>query len=62
MKILLIMCFAVSIMSVVAGTRYRPMSSARRSFLSYIGEKVRNVSEEITELKQQVHDCCSQEG
>ena len=62
MKILLILCVAVSIMSAVAGTRYRPMSSARRSFLSYIGEKVRNVREEITELKQQVHDCCSQEG
>ena len=62
MKILLILCVAVSIMSAVAGTRHRPMSSARRSFLSYIGEEMRNVREEITELKQQVHDCCSQEG
>ena len=62
MKILLILCLAVSIMSAVAGTRFRPMSSARRSFLSYIGEKVRNLREEITEPKQQVHDCCSQEG
>ena len=62
MKILLILCVAVSIISAVAGTRYRPMSSARRNFLSYKGEKVRSAREEITELKQQVHDCCSQEG
>ena len=37
-------------------------SSAARSFLLYVREKMANVGFEITEIRDKIDDCCNQAG
>ena len=60
MKVQLALCLAVSIATVAATHRHQ--TSAPRSFLYFVKEKMENICLEIRNLKEDLKECCDQKG
>ena len=60
MKVLMLLSIAATLAAVAMCHRQR--SSTPRTFVSVLNLKLRSMRNEVSELKQKVHECCNPSG
>ena len=61
MKNVLALCLAIYFVATLTEASRHP-SSAPRSFKAFLEAKIRRISDEVVDLKQEVEDCCNKAG